>query len=283
MRRGRGLVATALFVLLALAWAPPASAAPTQRLAVLELSGAFERDILSVFSDQVRQGALSSLKGTSYEVMTRENMAMLARNMGVDLAACQEGAECEVDIGRNIGAALVISGGVTKVGSSLFCTLKIHTTDKGTLLASKTVKATDEEAMIEALVQETAALIREGLGLGRSRSRRAVAPTTGGAIRGDETDFELEVAAEAVVRFESSPPGDALQGEPLQQEGHLRDPSSRDAGGRALPGRADGDARCGERDGAAYAGAHLWHSLRSDRAGGLGCHDRWRVHGDGAH
>ncbi len=58
---------------------PPASAAPTQRLAVLELTGAFERDLLSVFSDQVHQGALSALKGTPYEVMTRENMAMLAR------------------------------------------------------------------------------------------------------------------------------------------------------------------------------------------------------------
>jgi hypothetical protein len=51
-RRGRGLVATtllallALLSLLALAWAPPASAAPTQRLAVLELSGAFERQAL---------------------------------------------------------------------------------------------------------------------------------------------------------------------------------------------------------------------------------------------
>ena len=51
----------------------------TQRLAVLELRGAFERDILSVFSDQVRQGALSSLKGTGYEVMTREHMATSQR------------------------------------------------------------------------------------------------------------------------------------------------------------------------------------------------------------
>ena len=165
MRQGRGLVATALLALLALAWASPASAAPTQRLAVLELSGAFERDLLSVFSDQVRQGALRSLEGSDYEVMTRENMAVLARSQGIDLEACQEGAECEVDLGRNIGAALVISGGVTKVGGALIATLKLHTTDKGTLLASRTAKARDERSMLDEIKQEAALLIREGLGL----------------------------------------------------------------------------------------------------------------------
>ena len=186
---------------------PPASAAPTQRLAVLELSGAFERDILLVFSDQVRQGALSALKGTPYEVMTRENMAMLARNQGIDLAACQEGAECEVDIGRNVGAALLISGGVTKVGASLFCTLKLHATDKGTLLASKTVKAPGEETMVEALVSETEALIREGLGLGRRGRSSAPVTAEEGSI-GETSSFSVDSAAQdPVVRFESTPPG----------------------------------------------------------------------------
>ncbi len=107
----------------------PASAAPTKRLAVLELSGAFERDLLLLFSEQVRGGALRSLKGSPYEGMTRENMEVLARAMGIDLAAWDAASLCEVDKGRNIGAALVISGGVTKVGSSLFCALKLHTTD----------------------------------------------------------------------------------------------------------------------------------------------------------
>jgi TolB-like protein len=206
MRRWRGLVATTLLVL---AWAPPASAAPTQRLAVLELSGAFERDILSVFSDQVRQGALNSLKGTSYEVMTRENMAMLARNMGIDLAACQEGAECEVDIGRNVGAALVLSGSVTKVGSSLVATLKLHGTEAGTLLSSRTAKATDEMNMLDELTRESALLIREGLGLGR-RGRSSAPASSGGAVRGDDNDFDMGVASEALVRFKSNPRGAAV-------------------------------------------------------------------------
>ena len=168
------LLATVLFALLALAWAPPASAgpasaAPTQRLAVLELTGTTDRAILSVFSDQIRQGALLAVKPLGYEVMTRENQAALATAMGIDLEACQDGAECEVELGRNIGAALVISGGVTKVGGALIATLKLHTTDKGTLLASSTVEAGDELKMIRKLAPETVALIRQGLGLSGSR------------------------------------------------------------------------------------------------------------------
>jgi hypothetical protein len=137
----------------------------TQRLAVLELSGAFGRDILSVFSDQVRLGALTALKGTAYEVMTRENMAIMARSMGIDLAACQWGAECEVDLARNIGADLVISGGLTRVGATLIASLKLHDTEKGSLLATKSVRAATEDELFDSLPGAAAALIRAGLGL----------------------------------------------------------------------------------------------------------------------
>jgi len=89
----------------------PGVAQRTKRVAVLELSGVLERPVLMTLTDRLRHGALAALKGTSYEVMTRENMAVLARNMDIDLAACEDGAECEVDIGRNVGADLVMSGG----------------------------------------------------------------------------------------------------------------------------------------------------------------------------
>jgi hypothetical protein len=159
------------FLLLGLLLSPsPASAEdPTKRLAVLELTGAFERDTLSAFSDQVRQAALRSLKGTSYEVMTRENMAMLARNVGIDLAACQEGAECQVDIGRKVGATLVLSGSVTKAGSFLVATLKLHGTVAGRLLSSSAAKATDEISMLDELSREAAELLRSST---RSRELR---------------------------------------------------------------------------------------------------------------
>jgi TolB-like protein len=136
-----------LLVLASLLLPSSAVAEHTKRLAVLELSGTLNREVLSVLSDQLRQGALTALKGTAYQVMTRENMATLARANGLDLAACQDGAECEVDIGRNIGADIIISGAVTRIGSSMVVTLKLHSTTSGTLLESRTVRSADEEGL----------------------------------------------------------------------------------------------------------------------------------------
>jgi hypothetical protein len=189
-----------------------AAAEDTRRLAVLELSGSLNRDVLSVLSDQLRQGALKALKGTAYEVMTRENMAIIARDNGIDLAACQDGAECEVDIGRSIGADIIISGAVTRVGSSMVASLKLHSTARGTLLDSQTVKSSNEEGLLDKLPASATALLHEGLGLGlgrRSRSRSA-APSTAkeGAIGEQSSSFSLGSSVqEEVVRFESTPPG----------------------------------------------------------------------------
>ena len=156
------LLSPLAFLLLGLLLSPsPASAEePTKWVAVLELTGAFERDTLLAFSNQVREGAVGSLKGTSYEVMTRENMAMLAHNKGIDFAACQEGAECQVDIGRKVGATLVLSGSVTKEGSTLVAMLKLHSIGAGRLLSSRMVKAADENSMLNKLSREASQLLR---------------------------------------------------------------------------------------------------------------------------
>jgi hypothetical protein len=187
-----------------------APAEDTKRLAVLELSGSLHRDVLSVLSDQLRQGALKALKGTAYEVMTRENMAMIARANGIDLAACQDGAECEVDIGRSIGADIIISGAVTRVGSSMVASLKLHSTARGTLLESQTVKSSNEEGLLDKLPGSATALLREGLGLGRRSRSRSSVPSTAqeGDIGEESSSFSLGSAVqEQVVRFESTPPG----------------------------------------------------------------------------
>jgi hypothetical protein len=177
-----------LLALLALAWAPPASAAPAsaapaKRLAVLELTGTTDRAILSVFSDQIRQGALLAVKPLGYEVMTRENQAVLASAMGIDLEACQDGAECEVELGRNIGADLVVSGGVTKVGSLLVVTLKLHTTDTALLLASKTIQARSQEALLDELVFGSQELMAEGLDLGPVQRTARRPKVAGGKVQ----------------------------------------------------------------------------------------------------
>ncbi len=121
---------TCLFLALLLGLSSgPAMAEGEPRIAVLELKGKLPRGQLSVMSDKVRAGVLSALAGTDYVVMSRENMAMLIRDMGLDCESAQ--GECEVETGRNIGAAYVVSGSVEDMGGLLLCTIKIHDTKRG--------------------------------------------------------------------------------------------------------------------------------------------------------
>lgn len=58
------------------------------------------------------------VRGRGYAVMTRESMAMILKDMGLD-AQCQEG-ECEVETARNIGADLVVSGELVRIQGGCF-------------------------------------------------------------------------------------------------------------------------------------------------------------------
>jgi len=203
-----GLAAALLLALPSLVLPDSALAGETRRLAVLELRGDFPRPELSVLSDQLRQGALAALRGTGYEVMTRENMAMLARSMGIDLEACQEGAECEVDIGRNVGADVVLSGGVVSFGSKLTVTLKLHDTVKGSLLASSTTRAANKDELIDVLPPAAEALIREGLYAARSAATVPGKRVEGGSFQAQDRGLsEFGGGTRMVVAFESTPRG----------------------------------------------------------------------------
>ena len=81
----------------------PQAQADPPRVAVLELQGKAEADLMAMLSDKVRLGVLDATRGQDIVVMSRENMAVLAKDMGLDLS-CIEGA-CEVETGRNIGVA----------------------------------------------------------------------------------------------------------------------------------------------------------------------------------
>jgi hypothetical protein len=175
------LAGSVLLLVLASLLLPAAAAAEdTRRLAVLELrsSGEFSRSALNMLSDQLRDGALKATKGSSYEVMTRENMEVLARNMGIDLAACDDQGQCEVDVGKNVGADTVLSGEIGRFGSKLTLTIKLHNTHKGSLLNTETVRATTKDELFDSLSAAAATLVREGLGLGRRSGSRSSAPST---------------------------------------------------------------------------------------------------------
>jgi hypothetical protein len=93
-------------------------------------------------ADRLRAEVLSS--GIDARVISRENMLVLLQAQGKQLADCE--AECEVETGRRIGADLVVSGELLRVGESLKASLRLHETRSGTLVAAATAAgATAEE------------------------------------------------------------------------------------------------------------------------------------------
>jgi hypothetical protein len=85
------------------------------------------------FTDIVRSAAVR--KGQQFQVMTRENLLVLLQASGKDLAQCE--GECEVETGRRIGADVVVSGDLQKVGTKLKLSLRLHETRGGRLLGAE--------------------------------------------------------------------------------------------------------------------------------------------------
>ena len=137
-------------------------------IAVLEPSGPLDRSILMKLSDESRAAAVIMLPKDDYRVITRENMVLILRDMGVD-PSCVEG-ECEVETGRNVGAKYVISGSVIHVRNTWMFTLKLHETDKGALLGTSEARGPDELALIDKVQEATRALIGRAI-LGDERAR----------------------------------------------------------------------------------------------------------------
>jgi len=152
----RTIVALALYVL-ALPIGEGSRATASRKIAVLE----FERAVgLAVdrifFSDKVR-GAVQRLVPHLF-VMTRESMQILLAVGGKSLADCA--ADCEVETGRSIGADLVISGRIAKIGTRIALTMRLHETASARLVGTAEVlgKSVDE------IIDGTDAAVRRLLG-----------------------------------------------------------------------------------------------------------------------
>ena len=105
------------------------------KLAVLELRN-FASDLThenaEYFTDLLRSAALKAQP--QLEVITRENLLVLLQASGKKMEDCE--GECEVDTGRRIGADLIVSGEIQKLGSLYKLSLRLHDTHAGRLLAS---------------------------------------------------------------------------------------------------------------------------------------------------
>src|SRR5437868_7921563 len=114
-------------------------------------------------ADRLRAEVLSS--GVDARVISRENMLVLLQAQGKQLADCE--AECEVETGRRIGADLVVSGELVRVGDSLKASLRLHETRSGTLVAAVTAMGVNAEELDAHLAGAVRQLVAP---LGRSTS-----------------------------------------------------------------------------------------------------------------
>jgi hypothetical protein len=176
---------------------PSAQAAETQRIAVLALQGKkLSNDVLNLISDEVRAGVLDATKGQNFVVMSRENMSIMLKDMGKDLS-CLEG-ECEVETGRNIGAAYVLSGTVLKMDGSWVCSLKVHAVDTGALVAADKVVARKALELSDDVRVLATRLMRDALGESESASPVQVTQSQSGSDKRDAaTDNAAREASEA--------------------------------------------------------------------------------------
>ncbi len=134
--------------------APPAGGAGglSGRLAVLELRN-FAEGITpqnaSYFTDVIRKETLRA--APQLDVITRENLLVLLQASGKELASCE--GECEVDTGRRIGADLIASGEIQKVGTRFKISLRLHETKEGRLIASSIASGASVDELDDQLGQ----------------------------------------------------------------------------------------------------------------------------------
>jgi hypothetical protein len=126
----------------------PRESASTRIVSVLELRNKQQlRDGPGIdagyVADRLRAEVLGA--GIDARVISRENMLVLLQAQGKQLADCE--GECEVETGRRIGADLVVSGEILRVGESLKASLRLHETRSGTLLSAATATGSTAEEL----------------------------------------------------------------------------------------------------------------------------------------
>ncbi len=217
LERARGLAVGVLTVVLLAA--PAVTHAAAKRVAVLDFQASWSGtcggqkalrgddadrcEVLGLLTDEARAGALEVLRPPAYVVMTRENTAQLLKEMG-SKQACTEG-ECEVETARLVGANLVISGQVSRLGATWIASVKLHDVGTAALLGTTRAQGGSTLEALNALKREVELMVRKATGTS------GAAPSTGSVTEGAigaaaVTNFGGEAEA-VVVAFESEPAG----------------------------------------------------------------------------
>src|SRR5207237_5873970 len=170
-----------------------------QTVAVLEFRDkvpAEQRIDAAYLSDQVRSQVKKTLPDV--KVITRENMLVLLQASGKDLANCE--GECEVETGRRIGADLVVSGEILRVGESLKASLRLHETRSGMLVAAATAAGSTAEELDSRLASAVRQLVAPlqrpaSASPARSSGRGAASFDSRGFAASQPSPWECETAA----------------------------------------------------------------------------------------
>ena len=162
---------------------------------------------ISYLTDQVRTQASAALPGERFLVMTRESIVALLPP-GKTLADCAK-QQCEVEVGRTIGADYIVTGEVLKFGESLRLNIKVHHCVSGQFLGSETAKGAKVDDLESGLAAPAGALfakVRMHAGVGL-----AGAGSTGGGADGQYGSapeaWSPNARKKVLVKFTSEPPG----------------------------------------------------------------------------
>ncbi|MEC7985013.1 MAG: hypothetical protein VX278_07610 [Myxococcota bacterium] len=121
--------------------------AEVKSVAVLEFqSNEIDRRTLLLLSDEARGGLREGLSIDKYNIISRENLFQILSDMGKTIEECS--SECEVTLGREIGADYVLSGNLIYMEGAYILAMKLHSTHTASLLSQKRVESTSVRELL---------------------------------------------------------------------------------------------------------------------------------------
>jgi len=117
----------------------------TKKIAVLEprTQGRYDYPLLLAEVDRMRLTLNDSLSPKDYDILTRENIAIILKDMGRDISECV--GSCDVETGRLMGSDYVIATDFLHQGNQIILTVKLFDVDKGSLIKGYQIEETSWE------------------------------------------------------------------------------------------------------------------------------------------
>ena len=181
-----------------------------KRLAVLELTNKAQltNDEGYYLTDKVRDAASRVLASRGFLIMTQESIYELLPP-GTNYEKVCNSSQCEVEVGRQLGADYIITGEILMFAGEFRANLKAHHSGSGAFLGAEVCEGQNLKDLEKSIAHSSLLLFNKVL----AHSGAGPITPTGttvqpGSIGESPTGgWDLPTASQAVVRFESDPPG----------------------------------------------------------------------------